>query len=712
MVVPVQTVPLRVSLVSLLLAACGPELSAETSANFITATQPVRGKYIVVLNDSTMINADTDVVISKLAQRYGGTIDRSYHTALRGFATRMNEADARALAREPWVRFVQEDSLVQTNTTQPTPTFTLWGLDRIDQRELPLGGSYSYPESAGAGVRIYVIDSGIRETHVDFEGRVLPGTDVYDGDDNPWDCMGHGTHVASTAAGSTYGVAKAANIVPVRVFGCVGGTTTSVIVAGIDWVAANAVLPAVVNMSLGGFGVYEAEMIALQALIDRGVTVVVAAGNSAENACTYSPAAFGPALTIGAVRHTNQRSSYSNYGSCVDLFAPAGDITAAWYTSDTATHLASGTSMASPHVAGAAALYLGLHPHARPAEVHAEIVNNATQNIVIGAMTAANHILNISFIDRLTFAVSNTNNAQINTAQQAIQLRAGDRILLGTCGLPDAVSSGNTYLRLVGPSGLVAQNNSADCGGAQIDYSATVAGTYVVHAGCTGSQACSGVVNWTFPAAGRSFEYSASNTVNATQNTTDRVIELNAGDVLIAGTCGVEGAQFSGNTYLRLLNPAGNGIAFNNDACNGLGSQLVFHAEESGTFLLRAGCNGIDFCQGTVAWTINAATAANSYEYVAQNTNNAMQNTVDRVLSLSAGQVLTIGTCGIDGTYDSGDTYLRLWSGATQLAWNDNACGGLGSQIVYHAEEAMSVTVRAGCRGTSGCGGPVVWRID
>jgi serine protease len=264
--------------------------------------------------------------------------------------------------------------------SQPNAT---WGLDRIDQRNLPLNSTYTYDTSA-VNVDVYIIDTGIRGTHVEFGGRVTGGyTAIADGNGTN-DCNGHGTHVAATVGGAIYGVAKSVALHPVRVLGCNGSGSTAGVIAGVDWVANNHAAPAVANMSLGG-GASTALDDAVRAAITKGVTFAIAAGNSNANACNSSPARVAEALTVGSTTNTDARSSFSNFGVCLDLFAPGSSITSAWNTSDTATNTISGTSMATPHVAGVAALYLAVNPSASPGAVHAAVVNNATANKVTGA---------------------------------------------------------------------------------------------------------------------------------------------------------------------------------------------------------------------------------------------------------------------------------------------------------------------------------------
>jgi subtilisin family serine protease len=375
----------------LLALAVSMALGSAAASELRRVENPIEGRYIVVLKEDALgtkgIGRDgapgLDVAIQRaavdLAVRFDLNVERVYQHALAGFSIEAKPENVRRLMRDPRVAFIEEDGMMYPAATQTGAT---WGLDRIDQRALPLNGSYVYDTTA-SNVRVYVIDSGVRASHSDFGGRVLAGASAINDGRGTNDCNGHGTHVAGTIAGATWGVAKAARIVPVRVFGCTGGSSNSTIISGIDWVAANRVLPAVANMSLGG-GASAAVDTATNNLINRGVTVVVAAGNNNANACNYSPARVSGAITTGSTASNDARSSFSNFGTCVNIFAPGTSIRSAWYTSNTATNTISGTSMASPHVAGAAALYLAGNPSASPATVRNAIYNKATTGRLTG----------------------------------------------------------------------------------------------------------------------------------------------------------------------------------------------------------------------------------------------------------------------------------------------------------------------------------------
>ncbi|MFZ4811923.1 MAG: S8 family peptidase, partial [Ilumatobacteraceae bacterium] len=338
--------------------------------------------YIVTFARGT----DANVEAAKL-RRAGGEIDHTYTSVLSGVAADLTKGELTTLLRNPNVVSVTADTPVYALGTQQSPP--AWGIDRIDQPALPLSGSYGYPDTAGAGVTVYVVDTGLRADHVEFTGRVAPGFTVINDGYGTGDCEGHGTHVAGTAAGSTFGVAKQATVVPVRVLNCSGSGSLSGVIAGLDWIAANHTTgPAVANLSLGGAASASLDE-AVNRVIADGVTVVVAAGNSNADACGVSPARAPAALTVGATTTSDARASYSNVGPCLDLFAPGSGINSAWWTSSTSVATLSGTSMAAPHVAGAAALIAGQNPSWTPAQVAAQLVASATVGAVASAGTTS-----------------------------------------------------------------------------------------------------------------------------------------------------------------------------------------------------------------------------------------------------------------------------------------------------------------------------------
>lgn len=366
-------------------AAAAPAVGVIQGAD---AEGAVKDSYIVTLKDSAGFRA-ASAKGKALATRYGAEVERTYKTALNGYATEMSETEAKRLAADPAVASVVQNKTVHINDTQTGPT---WGLDRIDQADLPLDSAYTYPDSAGSGVTAYIIDTGVRITHTAFGGRASYGYDAVDDDSTADDGNGHGTHVAGTVASSTYGVAKAANIVAVRVLDDDGSGTTAGVVAGIDWVTENAQFPAVANMSLGG-GADTTLDTAVANSIAAGVTYAVAAGNDNANASSYSPARVASAITVGASTSADARSSFSNYGSVLDIFAPGSSITSTYNTSNTATSTLSGTSMASPHVAGAAAVYLGENPSATPAQVTTALTSAASASTLTGVGTGSPNLL-------------------------------------------------------------------------------------------------------------------------------------------------------------------------------------------------------------------------------------------------------------------------------------------------------------------------------
>ncbi len=349
----------------------------------------IPGRYIVVFKPGTAGNGMAQAM--EQARGNGASIDYVYTDALTGFAATLPEQALKGLVHNPNVEYIEVDQVITIDTTQTPAT---WGLDRIDQRALPLNNTYVY-NNTGAGVTAYIIDTGILISHSEFGGRASVGFDAYGG--TGIDCNGHGTHVAGTVGGTTYGVAKGVTLKAVRVLDCAGSGTTTGVIAGVDWVTANKKLPAVANMSLGG-GVSSALDLAVTNSINAGVTYAVAAGNNNRDACKFSPARVPAALTTGATASNDYRASYSNYGACVDLFAPGSSITSAWYTSTTATNTISGTSMATPHAAGVAALYLQAHPTALPAAVITAIKGAATANVVINAGRNSPNLLLYSLV--------------------------------------------------------------------------------------------------------------------------------------------------------------------------------------------------------------------------------------------------------------------------------------------------------------------------
>jgi subtilisin family serine protease len=351
------------------------------------AAGAVSGSYIVVLKPGSAAAAQVTSASHALAKRYGGAVRRNYLTAVRGFSATMTSSAARRLAANPSVAYVEQDRVVRMSEVQ---NGTPWGLDRIDQRSLPLSSTYSY--GSAAKVTAYVLDSGVRIGHAEFGGRAREGWDFIDSDSVANDCNGHGTHVAGTIGGSTYGVAKDVSIVGVRVLDCSGSGSYEQIIAGVDWVTTHAVKPAVVNMSLGGPGSTALDA-AVKRSIAAGITYAAAAGNDNANACTQSPARIPAAITVGASDSADARASFSNHGSCLDIFGPGARIVSSSASSDTGAVIMSGTSMAAPHVAGAAALVLGASPSSTPAQVRDFLVNQATAGALANPGTGSPNLL-------------------------------------------------------------------------------------------------------------------------------------------------------------------------------------------------------------------------------------------------------------------------------------------------------------------------------
>ena len=337
----------------------------------------IPGKYVVVLNDNAGMAATN--AVSSVAADVGATVHKQYNSALNGFSATMDDAAVDELREDPRVAFIQADQVVHATETQsPTPS---WGLDRVDQEALPADDSYTYNET-GTGVTAYIIDTGINAAHNDFGGRVGEGFSVIDG--GPEDANGHGTHVAGTVGGEKHGIAKEVALEPVRVLDENGSGSTSGVVEGVDWVAQNASGPSVANMSLGGPSDPALDE-AVSGAIEAGVTFAVAAGNdNGADACGSSPASVPEAVTVASTAKDDAASDFSNGGSCVDLAAPGTDIKSDWIGGPDATNTISGTSMATPHVAGVAALYLEANPDAAPADIATGLVDEATPDVITG----------------------------------------------------------------------------------------------------------------------------------------------------------------------------------------------------------------------------------------------------------------------------------------------------------------------------------------
>lgn len=379
--------------------AAGTASAASSDAPLLAPKgQKVDGQYIVVLKDAFSADA--------VARRHGITRLQTYSKSLKGFAAKLTDAQVTKLRKDASVKYIEFDIVMSINdgpkpkpktdqakpgSSKPKPgddsvsadavrSNATWGLDRIDQRNLPLDTKYHYT-ATGLGTTAYVIDTGIYTAHNQFEGRASGGYTAINDGNGTNDCHGHGTHVAGTIAGATYGVSRSAKLVGVRVLDCGGSGTLSGVISGVDWVAYHHKSPSVANMSLGG-GYSQALNDAVDSSIDLGVSYVVAAGNSDADACGASPASTPAALTVGATDNTDTRAWWSNYGACVDLFAPGVDITSAWIGNPSATNTISGTSMAAPHVAGVVAVYLQANKYATQAMVNEVIKDTATTGLV------------------------------------------------------------------------------------------------------------------------------------------------------------------------------------------------------------------------------------------------------------------------------------------------------------------------------------------
>ncbi|NDX01350.1 S8 family peptidase [Acinetobacter baumannii] len=350
----------------------------------------IKNQYIVILNKDAGPSKD---FAQNIAKQHAGKVLQSYDTVLKGFAIYLSDtagaAFIEAMKKNPHVLSVESDTIVNIDaTTQSNPD---WGLDRIDQKALPLNSTYSYLQT-GSGTTAYIVDTGILSSHQEFSGRVLSGYTAISDGNGTTDCNGHGTHVAGTVGGTTYGVAKNVNLVPIRILGCDGSGASSNVIAGLDWILKNGKKPAVVNMSLGGATSSSLDS-AVENLYNNGYVMVVAAGNSNTDARTSSPARVSKAITVAATDNTDTRASYSNYGSCVDIFAPGSQINSSWIGSNTATKILNGTSMATPHVAGVVAEMLQGTPTASPQTISTNLLNQASSNVVKNPSGSPNRLL-------------------------------------------------------------------------------------------------------------------------------------------------------------------------------------------------------------------------------------------------------------------------------------------------------------------------------
>ncbi|EKG91657.1 S8 family peptidase [Vibrio cholerae] len=362
----------------------------------------IKNQYIVVLkqpatimsNDLQAFQQFTQRSVNALANKHALEIKNVFDSALSGFSAELTAEQLQALRADPNVDYIEQNQIITVNpiisaSANAAQDNVTWGIDRIDQRDLPLNRSYNYNYD-GSGVTAYVIDTGIAFNHPEFGGRAKSGYDFIDNDNDARDCQGHGTHVAGTIGGAQYGVAKNVNLVGVRVLGCDGSGSTEAIVRGIDWVAQNASGPSVANLSLGG-GVTQAMDQAVARLVQRGVNAVIAAGNDNKDACQVSPAREPSGITVGSTTNNDGRSNFSNWGNCVQIFAPGSDVTSASHEGGTKTM--SGTSMATPHVAGVVALYLQENKNLSPNQIKTLLSDRSTKGKVSDTRGTTNKLL-------------------------------------------------------------------------------------------------------------------------------------------------------------------------------------------------------------------------------------------------------------------------------------------------------------------------------
>ncbi len=465
-----------------------PATSATAAEGVILAegsADAIAGSYIVVLKDGAPGTP------AELAGQYGGQVGYTYASAMRGFSARMTPKQARRLAAHPSVSYVEQDRTVKLLADQLNPPS--WGLDRVDQDDLPLNQKYSYSTGA-SNVTAYIIDTGINYTHNDFGGRATFGFDAFNDGQNGKDCQGHGTHVAGTVGGTTFGLAKQVRLKAVRVLNCAGGGSVSSMAAGVDWVTANASGPSVANMSLYTGVRNEPSRVlddAVTASIDAGINYVVAAGNFNDNSCQYSPQRVTRTINVGATNSSDSRASFSSYGTCTDIFAPGEGIISASHSSDTGSRSNSGTSMAAPHVAGAVALYLADNPGKTPAEVHSAIIANAVTDTLTNVGTGSpNRMLRVN--------TGGTPNPTVTVANPGA--RTGT---VGTATSLTLTASGGTAPYTWSATGLPT-GLSINASTGVVSGTPTAAGTFSVTATATAAAGGSGsaTFSWTIGTTG------------------------------------------------------------------------------------------------------------------------------------------------------------------------------------------------------------------
>lgn len=426
----------------------------------VDSARAIEGQYIVVFKTPSVLDIQSSAAIAdfasaqaqNLSSLYNIDVAREFGGILNGVLVNASSKQINNLLNDPTIDFIEQDQMmyvtpqVSANANQAN---AIWGLDRIDQTDLPLNNNYSY-DFDGSGVTAYVIDTGVRVSHNEFGNRASHGYDFIDNDNDATDCNGHGTHVAGTIGGSAYGVAKNVNIVGVRVLGCNGSGSNSGVIAGIDWVKNNASGPSVANMSLGG-GASQATDNAVNNAVAAGISFVVAAGNDNSNACNYSPARAANAITVGSTTSSDGRSSFSNYGNCLDIYAPGSNIKSAWYNSDSATNSISGTSMASPHVAGAVALYLDENPSLSPSQIDVMLSQRSSKN-------------------KISDAKSGSPNELLYTLEGGVVIPPEDNELNNAQPVSASGAQGsNTFYKLVVPAGASSLSFDTSGGTGDVD---------------------------------------------------------------------------------------------------------------------------------------------------------------------------------------------------------------------------------------------------
>lgn len=503
---------LAISNIALATNINGETISLKSFQNFKAASDPgkaIEGQYIVILKDqyvgqqamkfagkslneisnqalrSNYKKRVVDEITLEVKSRTGAYVMRKYHNVISGMVMKLNNTEVQELLMDSRIAYVEQDQLVSINALQNNAT---WGLDRIDQPSLPLNSNYSYAND-GTGVRAYIVDTGMDVSHSNFQGRTSAGADFVNDGNGTDDCNGHGTHVAGTIGSATYGVAKNVTVIPVRVLDCAGSGSVSGVVGGIDWVGANAIKPAVANMSLGG-GASAAIDTAVKNAIAKGITFVVAAGNDNSDACVGSPNSVPEAITVGSSTNADIRSSFSNWGSCVDVFAPGSNITSTWPGGGTNT--ISGTSMASPHVAGAVALYLQGNPSATPGQVSQAIIANAVTGKLTSLQGSPNRLLQIavSTVVPPPPPPSGSDVLENGVSQDALSAVRGDEIVYtfevsaGASNASVSISGGTGDADLYVKLGSVPSDTAYDCrpyaSGNNESCALSGAGTYYV----------------------------------------------------------------------------------------------------------------------------------------------------------------------------------------------------------------------------------------